>query len=262
MKATRTARPLRFWIWGFTFIFLLHAFAIFFYGEREKHDPPWQRPPPFLHAGGDPRVDAGLANLTALGDPTLFALPHAEGFAGGAWLQLRPDAPKLTNWSAPPEWLALDAESLGETLREYAATNRPSEELLLATLRAPKAVEIRLPSEPIVTNTTASIDGPLAARTLVRAPSLPNASHNDVLRRSVVAVSVNGEGLVESASLMRESGAPAADERAVELAHSFVFQPAPIPDARAREAAPPTIGRIVFTWQVLPPTNGLSAASP
>ncbi len=261
MNMARRGRSRGFWIWGFVFLFLLHAFAILRYGERQKNDTPWQRPPPFLYVGGDPVVDERMAQLSAAADPTLFALPHPNGFSGGAWLNFQPDLPRLTNWTASPEWLALPTQQLGETLAEYVATNRPSDALLLASLRAPRILELRLASEPILTNTTAHVTGPVTSRKLLAHPSLPPVAHTDALKSTVVGVAVNGEGVVESAWLSNPSGLAAADDRAVQLARLFQFEPAPMRQARAREAATPLLGRIAFTWQVLPPTNGLSAAT-
>ena len=260
MKEERRKR--RFWIWGFVFLFLAQAAAVFRFSERDT--PAAWRPPsrPFFYLSLDADSDRRIAELTAGRDPTLFALPHARGFSGGAWLNFQPEIPRLSNWSAPPEWLALPLDQLGSSLHEYVATNRVAEEQLLSSLRAPKKVEVRIPDEPVITNTTVRVEGPLAARKLTGLPPLPSATNTDVLRRTIVAVSVNGDGVVETASLARESGSKEADERAVELARHFAFEPAAIRNARAREASSPTLGRLLFTWHVtLPVTASATAAS-
>ena len=259
MKETR--RTGRFWIFGFLFLFLAHAAAIFRFSERDA--PASWRPPvrPFFYLSLDANSDRRIAELTAGRDPTLFALPHARGFSGGAWLNFQPEIPRLSNWSAPPEWLELPLDQLGNSLHEYVATNRAAEEQLLSSLRAPKMVEVRIPDEPVITNTTVRVEGPLVARKLTGVPALPSATNTDVLRKTIVAVSANGDGVVETASLVGESGSKQADERAVELARRFAFEPAAIRNARAREASAPTLGRLVFTWHVTLPAPASSTAA-
>jgi TonB family protein len=241
-----------FWIGGFVFLFLLHAFAIFRFGDRTESESPGRQTSSFRLFAVEPKMERQLAMLTGDREPTLFALPHPKSFSGGAWLKFQPEAPKLSNWTSPPEWLALPADQLGISLDDYLATNRPSEEPLLAALRVTKALTVRIPNEPVITNTMVRVEGPLASRSLVRMPPLPSAVHTDALRNpTMVSVSVNAEGVVETASLASGSGLKAADDRAVELARQFEFQPAAIRNIRDRERAAPTIGRLIFTWHVV-----------
>lgn len=260
MNTARSGRSRAFWLGGFLILFLVHAFAIFVYGERDKASPPRKQIEPFLHIGGDAATDAQLAQLTGWRDPTLFALPHPQGFSGGAWLKFQPETPARSNWTAAPEWLPLPVAQLGETLHEFVATNRRPEESLLAALRAPKTLEVRLPGAALQMNASARIEGPLGSRPLVRAPALPGIPSAVVLKNTVVSLAVNGEGAVESLSIAGASDSPDADARALELARRFEFQPLALRDARAREAAPPTLGRIIFNWQLLPPTNATAAS--
>lgn len=260
MNPVRPERSRSFWIWGFVFLLLAHAAAVFRFGERKDPVRPAARPQPFLYAGAGDELTGRLVELAASRDPTLFALPHPRSFSGEAWLSFQPDVPKLTNWSAPREWLELPVNQLGGVLREHLATNRLTAMSLLAAMRAPGAVEVRLPGEPVATNTTVRVEGAVTSRGLVSLPALPAVSHHDVLRRTTVSVAVDGEGLVETAALSGESGSPAADARALELARQFQFRPLPLRNVREREMAPPTIGRLVFAWQVVPPTNGVPAA--
>ena len=248
----------KFWIWGVLLLFLIHGAAVFWFGKRSATEPTWQKPEPFLYAG-DAEVDLRLAEVIAYRDPTLFALPHPHGFSGGAWSGFQPEVLKLSNWSASPEWLVLSVDQLGDSLHDFVATNQPSVEPLLAALRATKTLETRLPGEPVLTRTAIRVEGPLAARALLGTPPLPAMPHTDVPRPTTVAVSVNGEGVVESASVAVESGLKLADTNAVELARQFEFAPLALRGARARVAATPTLGQIIFTWQVVRPTNVVTA---
>ena len=248
-------------MWGFVFLFLAHALAVLRFSERPLPPTPIPTSRPFFYLSLDENSDRRVTELTLGRDPTLFALPHANDFSGSAWQSFHPDLPKLTNWSPPPEWLALSDEQLGLTLHEFVMTNRTSEAELMSRLRMPNAVEVRVPDLPVMTNTVVRIEGPVAARQLVAAPTLPSAVHADVLRWTVVLISVNGEGVVEGAAVASESGSKAADDRAVELARQFAFAPAAIREVAVRDAAPPTIGRLVFTWHVIAPSASAAATA-
>jgi hypothetical protein len=60
---------------------------------------------------------------------------------------------------------------------------------------------------------------------------------------------------LQSAAVASSSSLKSADSLALGLARQFEFEPSPIADANVRSASAPTIGRLVFTWQVIPPTN-------
>jgi hypothetical protein len=259
MKAAEARWSRHVWFWGFIFLFLSHAFAVFWLAERETLTRSWQKPAPFLHLAGDSTAAERLARYVALRDPTLFALPHVRGFSGGAWLRFQREAPKLTNWTAPPEWLVLSPESLGRSLDYYLATNRPSAEELLAAVRSMEAPEVRIPDLPLLSNSTVRFHGALEQRKLAFAPTLPSLPTNDVVARTVIGVAVNADGVVESAAVVRESGSPWADEQGLELARAFLFAPART--GRAGALAPPTFGQIIFTWNTVP-QNATHAAAP
>jgi TonB family protein len=248
MKPER--RSWQFWVWGFVFLFLAHAVAVLQFGERQLPASLREKPRPFFYLSLDEASERRLAESTLGHDPTLFALPSPHGFSGGAWLKFRPEGTRLSNWSAPPEWLRISVEQLGFSLNEFVATNRPSEDQLLASLRATREVDVSLPDEPVIKRTLVTVDGPLGARKLVHAPPLPSAGHNDILKRTIVNVAVNGDGVVESASIFRESGSRTADTNAVELARAFQFDPVPVSTAAERTFAAPVIGRLIFNWHV------------
>ena len=244
------------WFWGFVFIFLAHALAIFWLAERREYKTSRPKPRAMFYLGSGPEFERRLAESAMLRDPTLFALPHEHGFSGGAWLNFQSRSPAFTNGSAPPEWLALDTAQLGGALQEYITTNRPSESRLLASLRATRSPEARLADNPILTNSMVQIESGFPARRLVSRPELPSVPLAEMPGRTVVTVTVDGDGRVESASVARESASKWADQRAVELARHLEFEPLPIRNVRARLAAPPTVLRVVFTWHAVAPTNG------
>jgi len=60
-------------------------------------------------------------------------------------------------------------------------------------------MSVRIPDEPIITNTTVRVEGPLARAKAGRRPALPVPRTPIVLRRTVVTLSVNGDAVVETA---------------------------------------------------------------
>jgi TonB family protein len=258
MSAPETRLTRRFWLWGFLFVFLLHAFAVFWFGERAAARQALAKPAPFLQFSLTPRADRRLVDSLALRHPTLFALPSARGFSGGAWLNFTPEKVQIVENFAPPEWLPLPVEQLGRTLSDYARTNVSATDTLLAELRYTPAQEFRTPDEPVITRSVFRIEGLLTGRGLMHAPVLPSATHTDVLRSTVLSVLVNGEGNVESAIVIVESGRRETDQAALDTVRQFVFEPLPISKAAVRMAAPPTPGRVVFTWHV---TNAVAVAA-
>lgn len=248
MKPER--RSWQFWVWGFVFVFLAHAVAVLQFGERQVPVSLREQPRPFFYMSLDEASEQRLAESTLGRDPTLFALPNAHGFSGGAWLKFRPEPPRMSNAAAPPEWLPLSVNELGLSLNEFIAANRPSEDLLLASLRATKGPDVRMPDEPIIKETAFALDATLTARKLLHSPALPATGSASLLSNTIVTVSVNGDGIVESASISREGGSKAADALAVDLAREFQFEPLRIPEVARRTLAAPTIGRISFTWHV------------
>ena len=124
--------------------------------------------------------------------------------------------------------MPLSEEQLGYSLRSYVLTNRPVQAQWLALLRPDPAPRVRIPDEPLAPRTTLTVSGALAQRKLARQPALPAVPHSDVLGRTVVEVSVNGEGLVETAVVGRESNSKLADTNALILARAVEFEPLPI----------------------------------
>src|SRR5438132_740951 len=78
------------------------------------HSPPRQRAP--ARAPGIFLAGNASSDRFALDDPTLFALPHREGFSGPAWLNTAPQKSPSFDWSEAPRWLPLSLEQLGAAL--------------------------------------------------------------------------------------------------------------------------------------------------
>jgi len=187
-----------------------------------------------------------------LADPTLFALPHPNGFAGAAWLRRRPIEFAPFRWTESPRLLALSVSQLGATFQQHMATNH-SARIELDNLPPPELTQLKPPDPRFspVRPSRAGLGGELAQRRWLNAPTnLPPWPAADLLTNSVVRVWVQADGRVLSpALLLPGSGSKDADQLALKLARAARF--APLPAAATKL----TLGALVFEWQTVPPTN-------
>lgn len=191
----------------------------------------------------------------ALDNPTLFALPQQRDFPIESGLKPNEVKSPSFRWTEPPRWLPLSADGLGAVIGNFLQTNVTAK-LSLDFKPVPELSAPGLPVEPaLAQNSTMQIEGELAHRALPFEMSLTNWPYPDVLAPSVVQVLVNPAGNVISAVVLPpENGLAAdghyavADQRALELARSLSFKPAP----------QPTVGKIIFNWHTVPPINETS----
>lgn len=240
------ARPWSRRRWGtlIALVFAMHVGLIFALGDRKPVTP---RPPasaPTLSVA--PKSDECIA----LNDPTLFALPHREGFAGEAWLKIPNVKYQPFRWTEPPRLLSLPVQKLGDMFAQFMQTN------LLAPfeLEIKPTAEVTAPVVPeiglmIATHSTLRLEGGLAHQRLINPPELPSQPWTDLLTNSVVQVLVSPDGEVISPGLLGRSGSPAADQFALEVARSVRFERSRNGDAKL------TVGVLIFEWHTVPMTN-------
>lgn len=192
------------------------------------------------------------SNTLRLLDPTLFALPHEEGFAGAGWLipplqEIQPFA-----WSEPARWLELQIGQLGAAFSQSIGTNRfqplPSPATLEAELLTPPLTG----AAPMIQRSTFRLEGTLAARKLLKSPDLPSWPYAELVSNTVVQVLVDAQGLPFSFSLLERSGDPEADRYALNEARKARFEPLRSGDAPAVESL--ALGTLVFEWHTIPAT--------
>jgi len=230
------------WLAVVAIIFAAHVAIIFALGERKPISPRDISNVPSLKIAGD------SDELLALNDPTLFALPHLEGFAGPAWLEPPRVQFHRQDWTEQPRWLPLSAENLGATFQQFMQTNdfgsRTNDFKPSPKLSEPPQVETETAQ-----NSTLKIEGELAGRRLINPINLPSLPDNDVIVPSRVQALVNAAGEVVSAVLLpsennleaaaRDAG---ADQRALGIALAARFAPSP----RL------TLGKMIFNWRTIP----------
>ena len=219
---------------------------------------------PMVPAPPTPKLSISVATepdeILALNDPTLFLLPHREGFSGEAWrktprLEFQPadwsERPRLLPWTGPPP-----GEDFANSIRSNAVTAfQPF------AIPEPGLEPGYSPEEPLATNSTVRIEGALKGRRLLTPFTLRSWPSKDLLTNSVVQVQVDARGDVFSAVLLAPPSVPRsdADKLALELAQRARFESVqPVGPGRMKSSAPElTTGTIVFEWQSLPmpPTN-------
>jgi TonB family protein len=206
---------------------------------------------------------SALDELLALNDPTLFALPHQQGFAGPAWLTVTNFGADPFVWSEPSRWLQLPLEELGAVFRNYIATNQFN----------PPAAPSRLEPEFVAPEVSSAFDlpqqsalrltGGLAELPLSPHIILTSRTNSDILTNSVVQVLVGGDGRPVSVTLLSGSGSKEADQTALQTAVQAHFQLPAIgsgaPEGRLRAL---TWGQMIFEWHTLPPPSTNQSPNP
>jgi hypothetical protein len=234
------------WLVVVTIIFAAHIAVIFAFGEKKQIVPRPVTNVPNLKLTDD------SGELLALGDPTLFALPHLEGFAGPAWLEPPRVQFHRQDWTEQPRWLPLSAENLGAVFNQFMQTNYFAG-YQLDFKPQPKLSKLVLPVEPaLAQNSTLQIAGELAQRRLLDEIKLPSLPFNDVIAPSKVQALVDTAGNVVSVVLLPpensfEAAARAdiGDTNALQIARALRFAP----------AKNLTVGQIIFNWRTIPMTT-------
>lgn len=195
------------------------------------------------------RNEVNLASLP-VNDPTLFVLPHHEGFSGAAWLdQTFPLEFHAADWTEPLRWLDLTAATLGASFQQFIAANAPRPFENIITAPAPALAPGLFPIEILPATSTLQIGGELAGRQLISPPQLQAWTNSSLLTNSIVQVLVNAKGDMLSATLRQSCGFAPADARALDIARDARFEAAKNPDAGF------ALGALTFDWQTVPPPS-------
>jgi hypothetical protein len=222
-------------------------------------------PPQFTDLAPSLQLVGPDANqVLGLTDPTLFALPHREGFSGAAWLSMPVQQFQPYLWSEPSRWLALAQDRLGADFESAMATNQ----LNALPVYAQPDLELKRPSVTeslsFPTRSTLRLMGDLARRRLLVRPTLPSWPSADILTNTVVQVLVAADGKPVSATILdKKSGSLAADQQALRDALNARFEPLDVTDP-ANPLAGLSLGQMVFEWHTLPlpATNNEVAPAP
>ena len=234
------------WLSAILLVFILQVVLIFLLGERP-------RVIPIPNGNGFAWRLAGPAwgEILALQDPTLFLLPHRNGFSGPAWMKTPGLPASAFFWTEGPRLLTLSDRDLGSPFNRFIATNKfgtqrrqPLQEPTIALPEVPK--RILLPA-----SSSLRVEGPLAGRSFVTKPQLRSWAHTELLTNSVIQLLIDEEGKpVTPGTLLVSSGYAAADTYALEQVRTTRFTPLANTAAQSN-----TWGLLIFEWTTLPVTN-------
>jgi len=236
------------WWMAVLLVLVLQFGFIFALGNRSEKAPRPRPAAPSLQLRA-PAPD----ELMNLRDPTMFILPHREGFSGQAWLQVPPLPVRTYTWTEPAQWLDLQAEKLGGVFREFMQTNDFATQFDIFPQPALSEPNVPPPA-PLVSHSSLQVKGDLAGRAVASQPDLPSLPGSDLLANSSVQVLVDANGNVLSVVLFPPgSGSSEADRSALDLAKSVRF--APLTPRNGGRSPKVTVGTIVFEWQTVPVTD-------
>ena len=259
MNATSPIEPARWtarrWLYAIATVFLAQVALIFFLAEKP---PRLLRAPQFrtaINLALEPQSEEQLAQLPALDDPTLFALPNLEGFSGAAWLTFAPLEHHFSDWTNSTHWLELDPAGLGKTFLAAVNANRTAP-LLIANSPLPSLSTPRpsLTNETLIARSEVTIEGDLARRPLLNPILLPPWPHSNILANTIIQLLVDADGDVLPPTLLVPSGHAAADQFALRQAASARFQPLGGIGQSATASPQVTWGKAIFKWHTIPPS--------
>jgi TonB family protein len=237
------------WWFSIGMVFAVQLGLILWFGNRATARPrPPAAAPTFSLSRNYPN------ELLRLHDPTLFALPHRQGFAGLAWLKMPQMDFGSFDWSERTNWLALAPTQLGAVFARFIETNhfdlwQPADPE--PDLGVPEMVSAVIPAEP----SRLRLEGELVGRKLITPVQLPSWPSTEVLTNSVVQVFLDGEGKPASVRLLLPgSGKAEVDQEAYKIARAARFEPVTKggPGRIANPMANLNWGQMIFEWGTLP----------
>jgi hypothetical protein len=248
-------------LWGMVaLVFIVQLGLIFWLGSRTPIRPRLSTGALTLYLGGE-----ATAELQPLNDPTLFTLPHPEGFSGPVWRRMPRPKFRPFEWSAPTDHYPLAIDRLGAVFNRLLETNQFQALQLPAQLEAAPTLPDVPPLAVFADHSVVQLEDGLAQRRLLAPLQLKSFTNIDILANTVVRVGVDTGGLPVSVTLLSVSGSPAADQFALDQAWAARFEPLTRNSAETilKPTAPLSWGRMVFRWHTVPaPPASAPAASP
>jgi len=251
--------PLRRWALALGVVFAGQVGLIFLLGEHSSAPARTRGPAP-----GFRLVSPEASEFLALLDPTLFALPHQQGFSGKAWLH--PFSQKLPSFdlSQSPELLPLPAWQFGQSFKQFMETNQASALQPLAVAES-ELILPELAAQPVLpTASSLRLEGGLSKRRLAKPVPLKAWPHENLLTNTVVHLFVYPNGQTLSPTVLPPgSGLKEADQYALKQARAAMFESITPRAPQTPSNTPLASGEMIFQWHTLPvpPTNTLPPAA-
>jgi hypothetical protein len=200
---------------------------------------------------GDTRTVQQIESQPMFSDPAAFALPNWKGFSRDGWLSFTQPEFRVSEWTEPPQWLAVDTQALATSLHEFIRSNTMAP-LLIADKPLPGGTRPEISAISAPTQSELRIEGELARWSLVDGIDLPSWPNTELLTNTVVHTLINSSGYTIAAAVLVGSGMAEADQFAVRSVKAARFRPP------ARGTAAPTSGNLIFKWHTVPATNALA----
>jgi hypothetical protein len=245
---TRAWSPLR-WTGVLVIIFGAQVGLMFWLGRRGAVSAPPARPAMEVRVPEDQ-----LAEIPGADSPTLLVTPNPEGFSS-VWLR----APEITN--QPAEWTGQPDGTLPRPFNppggelEGLVNDGPARTVSVLDRPEPEVKTVGIRPDAVA-DSSFSLEGDLARRTLLARPALVSPASDAALSNSIVEIDVDAEGVVADPPVIvpgGSSGSAETDAYARRVAKALQFQP--LPRAGSRGGIPPaerTWGTVVFEWRTLP----------
>jgi hypothetical protein len=240
------------WLLCLALVFTLQLALIFWLSDTPP--PPVRKsvPAPTLHLAGKSSYE-----LLALSDPTLFALPHSQGFSGKAWIKSSLVPKRSFEWKEEPHWLTISRDEVPRAPKQETPTDG------FQTLQMVTSLERETP--PVSVSSTSRfrqkselrLEGAIARQEVRNVPELPSWPYVENFTNTVIGVMVNPAGLVISPALLSRSGSKDADDYGLRLARQLQFKANTLAGTGTRGTSQSNFiwGELVFQWHVLPATN-------
>jgi len=241
--------PLRRWTGTLLLIFVSQLGLIFWLGTRTPAPPRPTAPAVTLYPAAPT-----LADLRALYDPSLFALPHANGFSGPVCQSMPRPEFRPFEWSAPKNHLPPAVDRVGAVFPRLVETNYSLVPQFQPRPEAQPMLSCHPPPSWFNDRSLVELEGDLAERNLMMPLQLKSWSSSDILTNSVVQVIVDAEGRPVSATVLSGSGSAEADQYALDQAEAARFTPVShVPgDANSNPSSHLCWGKMIFIWHTVP----------
>lgn len=247
--------------WGVvTLVFIVQLALVFWLGSTAPIRPRPAAPDLTFRFAGN-----GAAELLALTDPTLFALPRRQNRVMPARSGSPRPAYQSSPWPAPTNQLLPVLSHASTVFNLLVETNDFTALQLPVRPHSSPTIPSLPPLATSVGQSELHLEGGLAGRRLLAPLDLKSWPHPDILASSVVEVLVDAEGRPVLSRLVSSSGLPAADQHALEQAKAARFEPADRsrPGAGSDDTARSSSGRMTFRWHTVPsPPAGSPSTAP
>jgi hypothetical protein len=245
--------PRRRWLGWTVLLTLAQAAAILILSDRSPLERRSSGTTPTLHALGPPGATGLVSELLSLEDPTLFALPHARGFAGLAWQGASAPEYAVAYWDEPNRWLSQDAAAMDRGFAAAREATTGSWYRVVARKPPPRLRLTAVDEVPLPTQSVLRVEGELARWFRVEEVTLPAIPHTNVLTHTEVQVGVDASGYVFSCIPLVSCGLRAVDAQALEFTRRLRLRPLdPTRTRVASRGAALTWGRLQFRWHTVP----------